>query len=738
MQNIKEQQLIDDIENIYLGNLGTIDTDLILPTRGDNGSVFEWKSGENLFLSDNGKVNRPSPGVGNRVVPLYLSAKLEENTINKTYEVTILEEIEKVEIEAPIDITLTIYSEDYTLPNLTIVKLTDGSYTTAEVLWEGQFDPSKKNQTIKGHLKENGEEVKANLSLSDSIDSEHLDNMSDISTTILGEGVYSRGYHSMLQHLKEVNENQLLFNFRAAAKLPVNNDYKMTGWDSPDCNLKGHTTGHYMSALALGYFNSKDNQLKEKLDDMVNELKICQEELEKNGASVGFLSAYDEEQFDLLEKYETYPNIWAPYYTLDKIMGGLLDSYYYTHNDLALSIVEKMGSWVVNRLSNLTQEQLNKMWSIYIAGEFGGMMSVMIRLYEYTDNTDFLKTAYLFINDKLFLPMLKNYDTLKNMHANQHIPQIIGSVDLYRETKDINYLKIAEHFWDIVVNNHSYSNGGVSETEMFHGANTTFKYLTDKTIESCASHNMFKLSKKLFDITFDNKYIEYCENVLNNHLLVANNHTPGGGTTYFLPLEPGGIKKYDTGLDNTCCHGTGLESMVRFQKDIFFLGDKELFVNLFYDSHATLPDGYGEISQECSNSRIKINSSFNKELNLFIRLPHWMKNLKLTINNQAVEYSLKNGYIYLPQLKDEKTITLEFEKKLLVIPTSENPNLISIFYGPDMLVKQSNRKDWIILEKNNINTENIKEQGSKIKINDYTFTKFNHVFDEHYHAYFKI
>ena len=57
---------------------------------------------------------------------------------------------------------------------------------------------------------------------------------------------------------------------------------------------------------------------------MVNGLKECQDAFQgKEGIHPGFLSAYDEEQFDLLEQYTKYPEIWAPYYTLDKIMAGL-------------------------------------------------------------------------------------------------------------------------------------------------------------------------------------------------------------------------------------------------------------------------------------------------------------------------------------------------------------------------------------------------------------------------------
>ena len=70
---------------------------------------------------------------------------------------------------------------------------------------------------------------------------------------------------------------------------------------------------------------------------MVDELGECQRAFQNiDGIREGFLSAYSEEQFDLLEEYTPYPKIWAPYYTLHKIIAGLLDCYLYIDKKEAL------------------------------------------------------------------------------------------------------------------------------------------------------------------------------------------------------------------------------------------------------------------------------------------------------------------------------------------------------------------------------------------------------------------
>ncbi|WP_334137184.1 beta-L-arabinofuranosidase domain-containing protein, partial [Muricomes intestini] len=115
-------------------------------------------------------------------------------------------------------------------------------------------------------------------------------------------------------------------------------------------------------------------RILEKARYMAKSLKQCQKTLsEERGYSPGFLSAYSEEQFDLLEKYTPYPQIWAPYYTLHKILAGLLDCEKWAGISEALEIADKIGEWIFQRLNRLNQGQRLKMWSIYIAGEFGGI-----------------------------------------------------------------------------------------------------------------------------------------------------------------------------------------------------------------------------------------------------------------------------------------------------------------------------------------------------------------------------
>jgi len=61
---------------------------------------------------------------------------------------------------------------------------------------------------------------------------------------------------------------------------------------------------------------------------------------------------------------------------------------------------------------------------------------------------------------------------------------------------------------------------------------------------------------------------------------MSASHAADGGTTYFMPLRPGGKKEYST-EENTCCHGTGMESRFRYVRDIYAFDSSSLYVNLY-------------------------------------------------------------------------------------------------------------------------------------------------------------
>ncbi|MEC0328090.1 glycoside hydrolase family 127 protein [Paenibacillus macerans] len=747
-----------DCDSIYIGNLYTVDTDLPLPSIGKHGSTITWESKEILFLSHSGKVTRPTHGVGNRIVPLVATVTFEGETVQRTFDVTVLEEEYKAEIVEvyPVEVQTTAGIKPE-LPTVVVVRNDTGSRTVSHVSWE-PIERERYQQpgvfTIQGKLEETGWKAEAKVTVKTEAD-EVIPHTPKVyafggqSVRLEADTEFAAAMNRSLEYLLSVDDDQMLYNFRAAAHLDVKGAKPMTGWDAPECNLKGHTSGHYLSALALAYSATGGNPaIKDKMDYMIAELGRCQNVMsELPGYHQGFLSAYSEDQFNLLEEYSTYPTIWAPYYTLHKIMAGLLDCYTLAGNKHALVMCVRLGDWVYRRLSQLSKEQRQKMWSLYIAGEFGGMNEVLTNLYLITQNRNYLAAAKYFDNEKLLFPMKENIDTLGDMHANQHIPQIIGALKLFEAEGEKAYYEAAKNFWRMVTEDHSYQIGGVGETEMFKEPGKIAAYLTDKTAETCASYNMLKLTKELFCFEPKKEYMDYYERTLYNHILATENSKKAeGGSTYFLPLAPGSCKKFDT-HENTCCHGTGLENHFKYQESIYFHDQDNLFVNLYIPSTLSWKEKGITVSQKRNRGEFAETVQFfvdgGKVLNIRFRIPEWAAERSITVkmNDEIVAAPRQeDGYIQIQKVWEHDKVELIFPYTLRLVSTPDDARIKSVLFGPYVLAAIHEGADfitWPYSEEQFIGRMKKLEGEMSFTLGDMRFVPLYQIQDQRYHAYFK-
>ena len=243
---------------------------------------------------------------------------------------------------------------------------------------------------------------------------------------------------------------QQLYNYRDTYGLSTEGYPEADGWDSPTTKLKGHGSGHYMSAMAFAFASCQDSAkkaiLRQNITTMVNELRQCQERtfvwnkelgryweardfapeaelLAMKGSwadfdnykkdyrhyGYGYLNAIPAQHCVLIEKYAPYNNeqgVWAPYYSVHKQLAGLIDIATYIDDkavaEKALLIAKDMGLWVWNRLHYRTfvksdgrQDERRakpgnryEMWNMYIAGEVGGMAESLARLAEMTGTAE--------------------------------------------------------------------------------------------------------------------------------------------------------------------------------------------------------------------------------------------------------------------------------------------------------------------------------------------------------------
>ncbi|WP_106972319.1 glycoside hydrolase family 127 protein [Streptomyces yerevanensis] len=519
----------------------------------------------------------------------------------------------------------------------------------------------------------------------------------------LGEGTFRSKRDLMLEYARAYPADRILAVFRANAGLDTRGAQPPGGWETSDGNLRGHYGGHFLTLLAQAYADTREAELKAKLDYLVTALGECQEALAEHGSPrpshPGYLAAYPETQFILLESYTTYPTIWAPYYTCHKIMRGLLDAHTLAGDERALEIASKMGDWVHSRLGRLPKAQLERMWSIYIAGEYGGMNEVMADLYALTGRAEHLAAARCFDNTALLEACSQDRDILEGKHANQHIPQFTGYLRLFDHTGEDTYAEAARNFWGMVVGPRTYSLGGTGQGEMFRARDAIAATLDDKNAETCATYNMLKLSRHLFFHDQNPAYMDYYERALTNQILASRRDSRSTGSpevTYFVGMGPGVRRDY--GNTGTCCGGTGMENHTKYQDSVYFRSadGRALYVNLYLAATLEWPEKGFVVSQtsdfpdEGASTLTVVEGS--GRLDLKLRVPDWAtRGFTVTVNGvRQPGRAVPGSYLTVSRRwtrGDRVRVSAPFGLRIEKAP--DDPAVQSLFYGPVLLVARS-------------------------------------------------
>lgn len=357
------------------------------------------------------------------------------------------------------------------LPNLVWVTYSDGYSEYRQVRWanapladeqaeaDAHKHPAGSQYEIGGFVigdetTDNGYPVKAQIKVvaegyqAPEKEVAHTFSLADVS--IDGDNRLTHNRDEAIREICSWDVTQQLYNYRDTYGLSTEGYTKSDGWDSPDTKLKGHGSGHYMSAIAQAYAVATNPEqkaiLRKNIIRMVNELRECQEktfvynkDLKRNWEArdfapeaelremkgtwaafdeykkhpelygYGYINAIPAQHCALIEMYRAYNNsdwVWAPYYSVHKQLAGLIDIATYFDDkeicDKALLIAKDMGLWVWNRMhyrtyvkQDGTQDERRakpgnryEMWDMYIAGEVGGMSESLARLSEMVSNPD--------------------------------------------------------------------------------------------------------------------------------------------------------------------------------------------------------------------------------------------------------------------------------------------------------------------------------------------------------------
>jgi DUF1680 family protein len=571
------------------------------------------------------------------------------------------------------------------------------------------------------------------------------------------DGPFKKAMEADAAYLLKIEPDRLLADFRAHAGLKPKAE-RYGGWESS--GLAGHTLGHYLSACALQYTSTGNTVFLDKVNYVVEELALCQP------SRNGYLGAIPKEDSTWAEVQKgnirsrgfDLNGAWSPWYTVHKVMAGLLDAYLYCHNNKALALQTKFADWTENLLKDLTDEQLQKM----LLCEYGGMNEALVNTYALTKDKKYLALSYKFHDKRVLDSLALGKDVLPGKHSNTQIPKLVGSIRRYELTGNVEDKTRAEFFWNTVVQHHSYAAGGNSNYEYFGPADQLSETLTDNTMETCNTYNMLKLTRHLFALDPNASYFDYYENGLYNHILSSQNHDDGM-MCYFVPLRMGGRKRYSNPFNTfTCCVGSGMENHVKYGEAIYAAGaDGSLYVNLFIASELSWADNNRQLKMETSlpeSNKVLITFTNDNPVSytLKLRKPKWAgSGITILVNGKQENVNAdENGYFPIKRRwrKDDK-VELQLPLSIYAVSMPDNKNRQAFFYGPVLLagdlgaaepdpvkgipVVVSGINDpsrWIQRDANNLQFASLKVGQPQ----DIGFRPFNQVKDQYYSVYFDV
>jgi DUF1680 family protein len=503
----------------------------------------------------------------------------------------------------------------------------------------------------------------------------------------LGEGPFLTAQKLDAEYLLKLEPDRMLANFRANAgltpKAPV-----YGGWESQDpwneIRCHGHTLGHYLTAAACMYESTGDARFKERVDYCVAELKLCQDT-----RGDGLVVAFPDGAAPLVDSLAGRPFAGVPWYTLHKVMAGLRDASLHAQSRDALSTVFGIARWIDTAARDVSEAAFQKM----LDREHGGMNEIFADLYLISGDEKFKRLAHRFSHRALLEPLAAGRDSLDGLHSNTQIPKVVGFSRIHQITNEDEYGRAARFFWQTVVDNRSYATGGHGDGEHFFPVDKFAARLgSAKTMETCCTHNMMRLTRSLYARDPQAAYFDYFERALFNGIL-ASQDPDTGMMTYFQATRPGYVRLYHTPFDSFwCCTGSGMENHARYGESIYSNDFGTLYVNLFLASTLDWRTQGLKVTQTTrfpdeETSSLTFEGNRAASCALALRQPAWCPVMTITVNGRRKQLARQPGTYFTlrGRVKPGDVVDVRLPMSLALEPLPNAPDYAALRHGPIVL-----------------------------------------------------
>ena len=482
------------------------------------------------------------------------------------------------------------------------------------------------------------------------------------------------------------------------------------GWESPTSELRGHILGHWLSAAA--YFSVHDPEVRARADHIVRELRRCQD---ANGGE--WVAAIPP---DYLRRVEEHVPVWAPQYTIHKLLMGLWDMHAVAGSAEALEVLIRYARWFSRWTEPMSREQLDDVLDV----ESGGMLEIWADLYGETGDPAHLELMRRYDRPRFFDRLLAGEDVLTNRHGNTQVPEILGAARAWEVTGEPRWRRIVEEFWRQAVRDRgTYCTGGSTSGEVWQPNGAVLSRLQDVQ-EHCVVYNLMRLAEILYRWTGESEYADYWERNLVNGIFSQQNRRTGM-VTYFQSLAPGSTKRWGSPTnDFWCCHGTLLQAHSHHATAVVQRDADGLRISQFIPSTTTWDDvGGGTVtvrldqdplegvvfgqtsSAEGLNAiqrlvpelpthrprrlvyRVTVHSTGTEDFVLRVRSPEWLDaGPSVEIDDVTWRVETEDGWLVIPGVSNGTSLKLAFPIALRALAAPDDAEVVAFADGPYVLV----------------------------------------------------
>jgi DUF1680 family protein len=501
------------------------------------------------------------------------------------------------------------------------------------------------------------------------------------------DGSFKTAQQLDAKYLLSLEPDRLLHNFRVNAGLPPKAPV-YGGWESQepwvDIRCHGHTLGHYLSACSMMFASTGEAAFRQRVDYIVADLRECQQ-----SRGNGLICAFPDGAAPLENGLTGKPFAGVPWYTMHKVLAGLRDAHIHAGSSDALVVLVRLTDWIDTAARGVSDSQFQRM----LDREHGGMSEVLADVSVLTGDRKYLALAERFTHRAVLDPLAAGRDTLDGLHSNTQIPKAIGAARLHELTAKPEYRNASTFFWQTVVERRSFATGGNGDVEHFFPPEKFAEHLQSaKTMETCCTHNLLRLTRALFTSTQAVAYADYYERALFNGILASQD--PRSGTmTYFQATRPGYVKLYGTPTDSFwCCTGSGMENHAKYGDSIYFHDRRSLYVNLFIASEVEWAQKGVHVRQTTKfpdepATSLTVRARESTRFTLKVRQPSWCPAAQVSINGQRHSHQGAPGqYIEIDRKwKDGDVVEVSLPMQLRLEPLPGAPDIVAVMYGPIVL-----------------------------------------------------